>query len=100
MSSRKDGKEVYINGKRVIGVIEAARRLTERARLLGSDRVYSRDTIYRHYANGTLTPALETQAGNLYYEEDIDALPIRPHIGKRGKSRGNDEDDPREISVR
>lgn len=88
MSSRKKdkaAKEIYVNGKRVVGAIKAAAILTEKAKRHGSDRVYSRDTIFRHYDNGSLTPAMETPAGNLYYVEDIEALPISPERGRPNK---------------
>lgn len=85
VSGRKEEKAVFINGRQVVGAIRAAQILTERAKQMGYDRKYSRDTIYRHFISGKLVPAAETPAGNLYYVEDIESLPISPQVGKRGK---------------
>lgn len=87
MSSRTNGKEIYVNGKLVVGAMKAADILTEKAKKQGSTRKYSRDTIYRHYTGGKIKPAMETPAGNLYYVEDIEALPISPERGKRSKNQ-------------
>lgn len=92
MAKRKRKGENLINGKAVVGASGAAAILTRRAKEMGFNRRYSRDTIYRHYSEGSLIPALETPSGNLYYVEDIEKLPINPNIGKRGKAQADEED--------
>lgn len=86
MSNRKKKELVRVNGKPAVGVIDAARILSQRAKEKGVDRTYSRDTIYKRYKDGLLVPAIETPAGNLYYVEDIEKIEINPHIGKKSKS--------------
>ena len=92
MGRRKErNQEKCINGRRVVGASEAAQRLTERARALGYDREYSRDTIYLHYTSGRLIPVLQANSGNLYYLDDIDALPMSPQIGKPGRKKAGED---------
>lgn len=93
MAKRKGERENLINGKPVVGASGAAAILTRRAKEMGFNRKYSRDTIYRHYSDGKLIPAIETPSGNLYYVEDIEKLPINPNIGKRGKEQAGEEDE-------
>ena len=83
MSNRKQKEPIQVDGKPVVGVMEAARILSRKAREKGVDRIYSRDSIYRRYKEGTLKPAMETPAGNLYFVEDIEKIEIAPHVGKR-----------------
>lgn len=94
MSNRKQKKETYIDGKRVVGVSEAARILTQRARAMGSNRTYSRDAVYQWYSRGILKAAAEASSGNLYFVEDIEALPIDPARGKRSGTKGGASREP------
>ena len=87
MSNRKQKKDAYIDGKRVVGGIEAARILTARAKAMGSERTYSRDAVYQWYHRGILKAAAETPSGNLYFVEEIEALPINPTLGKKSRAQ-------------
>lgn len=86
MSNRKTKEPIQVNGKPVVGGIEAARILSQKAKEKGIDRTYSRDTIYKRYREGLLIPAIETPAGNLYYVEDIEKIEIDPRLGRKSKS--------------
>lgn len=89
MTKRKREQDLTIDGKPVVGASKAAQILTRRAKEMGYDRRYSRDTIYRHYVEGTLKAAMETPSGNLYFAEDVEKLPINPNIGRSNKSKPN-----------
>lgn len=81
MGKRTKDVPQYLNGRRVVGAKGAAAILTRRAHDLGIPRTYSRDTIYRDYRLGKLIAAVEAPAGNIYYVDDVEAVPISPHVG-------------------
>lgn len=86
MSNRKTKEPIQVNGRSVVGAVEAARILSKKAKDKGIERTYSRDTIYKRYEKGLLVPAIETPAGNLYYVEDIEKIEIAPKVGRKSKT--------------
>ncbi len=99
MSKRKEEKPTIVNGKPAVGAQEAARLLSERAAAMGFTRNYSRNAIFRLYQRGKLVAAVEAEAGNLYYLEDVEQLPIKPQVGRQSKKSSQAGGDKESSSV-
>jgi hypothetical protein len=79
---------IVINGRAATTVRGAQKILTERAKALGSDREYSRDTVYRLLVDQKIE-AIPTPSANYYFVEDLESVPITPKVGRRGKGKAS-----------